>query len=336
VSESLLARYDALLLDLDGTVYRGEELIPAASEAISRARATGAPVRFVTNNASRTPEAVRALLDRLGIAIGSEEVDTSAQAGADVVVAHTGDDDAVLVLGTDALAREVACRGRTTTRENGGRVAAVVQGFSEEIGWRELAEACIAIRAGALWVACNADPTLPTERGLLPGNGSLVAALRTATDTAPLLAGKPGEALMRRSIAKAGAHRPLVIGDRLGTDIAGAAAVSADSLLVLTGVTSAADLLGAQPNQRPRYLLEDLRGLDKPAEQAEIRVDAGWQVERRGGELRLARCARSARPAALLRALCAVVWRAEDPPPAWSFVPADEAGSAALAALALA
>lgn len=336
MTESLLARYDALLLDLDGTVYRGNEVIPPAPAAIARARCAGVAVRFVTNNASRTPETVSAALGELGIETKPDEVDTSAQAGADVVAAHTADEDAVLVLGAEALAGEVACRGRTTTRCSAGRVAAVVQGFSEDVGWRELAEACIAIRAGALWVACNVDPTLPTERGLLPGNGSLVAALRMATGRAPRVAGKPGEALMRRSTEKAGARRPLVIGDRLETDIAGAAAISADSLLVLSGVASAADLLAAGHDQRPRYVVEDLGGLAEPAEEIEISTNVGWRVNRHGKELRVTHSGHAPRSVALLRALCAAAWSAQSPMPTWSFVPHDDPSSAALAELALA
>jgi HAD superfamily hydrolase (TIGR01450 family) len=336
MTESLLERYDALLLDLDGTVYRGNEVIPPAPEAIARARSAGIPVRFVTNNASRTPEAVSVALGKLGIDVEPDEVDTSAQAGADIVAAHTGDHDAVLVVGAEALATEVACRGRTTTRCDDGQVGAVVQGFSEEVGWRELAEACMAIRAGALWVACNVDATLPTERGLLPGNGSLVAALRMATGTAPRVAGKPGEALMRRSREKAGGGRPLVIGDRLETDIAGAAAVCADSLLVLSGVTTAADLLVAQRNQRPRYVVEDLGGLAEPAADVQIRANGDWQVDRQGYELRVTHRGHAARPLALLRALCAVAWTAEVSPATWSFVSADSPSSAALTELGLA
>jgi HAD superfamily hydrolase (TIGR01450 family) len=336
MTESLLARYDALLLDLDGTVYRGNQVIPPAPDAIARARSAGIPVRFVTNNASRTPEAVSVALGKLGIDVAPDEVDTSAQAGADLVAASTADDDVVLVVGGEALATEVAGRDRTTTRCNNQRVAAVVQGFSEEVGWRELAEACVAIRAGALWVACNVDVTLPTERGLLPGNGSLVAALRTATGAAPRVAGKPGAALMRRSREKAAGGRPLVIGDRLETDIAGAAAVSADSLLVLSGVTSPADLLAAQHDQRPRYVVEDLAGLAEPAADVQVRADGDWQVDRQGDELRVTHRGHAARPVALLRALCAVAWTAEASPATWSFLSADGPSSAALAELGLA
>jgi HAD superfamily hydrolase (TIGR01450 family) len=336
MSESLLTRYDALLVDLDGTIYRGTEVIPPAPDAIAHARSAEVPVRFVTNNASRTPQTVSATLGKLGVAVEPDDVDTSAQAGADLAAAYSGDSDAVLVVGADALLNEVARRERATTRCHDRDVAAVVQGFSEDVGWRQLAEACTAIRAGASWVACNVDPTLPTERGLLPGNGSLVAALRAATGAAPTVAGKPGEALMRRAIEKAAARRPLVIGDRLETDIAGAAAVGADSVLVLSGVASGADLLGAVGGQRPRYVLEDLGGLTEPLADIEIGSSGEWQVERQGKELRVTHRGRTARPVALLRTLCAAAWGDPEPPDAWSFAPADEPSSAALAELALA
>ena len=120
----------------------------------------------------------------------------------------------------------------------------------------------MAIRAGALWVAANVDRTLPTERGLLPGNGAMVAALKAATDAEPQVAGKPAPALMRDALARGTFHSPLVVGDRLDTDIEGAMRGGADSLLVLTGVTRPADLLLAPPDRRPTYVAADLAGLN--------------------------------------------------------------------------
>ncbi|NUT52998.1 MAG: HAD hydrolase-like protein, partial [Saccharothrix sp.] len=141
---------------------------------------------------------------------------------------------------------------------------AVVQGLSPDLSWRELAEACVAIRRdGAHWIACNVDATLPTERGLLPGNGSLVAALRTATGVEPLVAGKPATPLLEQAAKSAGAQRPLVVGDRLDTDIAGAVNAGMDSLLVLTGVSTEEEAMSLPEDRRPTYVGADLSVLHR-------------------------------------------------------------------------
>jgi HAD superfamily hydrolase (TIGR01450 family) len=255
---SLLDDYDALLLDLDGTVYRGAEVVPGASHAVEAARANRTKVRFVTNNASRGPDEVASHLTELGVKAAPEEVSTSAQAAAAVLAEKLQPKTTVLVVGSEALVHEVELKDLSTTRTYSGAVQAVVQGLSKDTGWRDLAEACVAIRAGALWVACNVDPTLPTERGPLPGNGSFVAALRTATSSEPLIAGKPATPLMDEAQRSADARKPLVVGDRLDTDIAGAVAAGLDSLLVFSGVSTAQELLDAPESMRPTYLAHDV------------------------------------------------------------------------------
>ncbi len=255
---SLIDDYDALLLDLDGTVYRGEEPVPGADRAVEAARQHGVKVRFVTNNASRSPDEVASHLTRIGIAATPGEVSTSSQAAASVLAEKLQPGTTVLVVGSDALVHEVELKNLSTTRTHSDAVQAVVQGLSKDIGWRDLAEACVAIRAGALWVACNVDPTLPTERGPLPGNGALVAALRAATSSEPVIAGKPATPLMDEAQRSADAERPLVVGDRLDTDIAGAVNAGLDSLLVLSGVSTAQDLLDAPDTMRPTYVGHDI------------------------------------------------------------------------------
>jgi HAD superfamily hydrolase (TIGR01457 family) len=270
VSETLLARYDALLLDLDGTVYRGHDAVPGAPEAVASARRHGTAVRFVTNNASRPPQLVADHLGEIGFAAAAEEVSTSAQAGAALVADRIPAGSKVLVLGAEALADEVRLRGLEPVRDPEG-VSAVVQGFSPDIGWAQLADASVAIRAGALWVACNVDATLPTERGLLPGNGSLVAVLRTANGVEPLVAGKPAAPLLAGAAESAGAVRPLVVGDRLDTDVLGAVNAGMDSLLVLTGVSTRAEALALPEHQRPTYVADDLSALVLPADELRLR-----------------------------------------------------------------
>ena len=258
----LLDRYDALLLDLDGTVYRGREAVPGAVEAVASARGRGLGVRFVTNNASRSPQDVADHLTELGFRAALDEVSTSAQAAAAMLPDLVPPGARVLVLGAPALVEEVRRRGFTPTASAGG-AEVVVQGLSQDLGWRELAEAALAIRAGARWVACNVDATLPTERGLLPGNGSLVAALRTATGAEPLVAGKPAAPLLEQAARSVGARRPLVVGDRLDTDVLGAVNAGMDSLLVLTGVSTEAEVEGLAARLRPTYVAADLSVLDR-------------------------------------------------------------------------
>lgn len=324
----LLATYDALLLDLDGTVYRGGEAVPGAAEAIKASRERGAGIRYVTNNASRKPASVAAHLNELGFQAADEEVSTSSQAGAAVLAEHLDPGALVLIIGTQALADEVIAVGLTTTRTFAPEVAAVVQGHSPETGWSDLAEAALAIRNGAFWVACNIDATLPTERGLLPGNGSMVAALRTATDVEPVVAGKPARPLMDQAIRSAGASKPLVVGDRLDTDIAGASAAELDALLVLTGVATPTQVLQAPAELRPRYVSADLSGLLLPLSEVEIGQQNGWDVKVGDGELTVTG---SGEVLALLRGLCAAWWPAGGGPV--TVRAGDDASMAALGAL---
>lgn len=307
MSDALLAAYDAVLFDLDGTVYNGVKVVPGAPETLRALREHGTAVRFVTNNASKAPQDVVAHLVGLGMAAEPDEVHTSAQAAVVLLRERLDGGAEVLVVGAESLADEVASAGLRPVRVAGENVKAVVHGHSPENGWKQLAEACLAIRAGALWVATNVDATLPSERGLLPGNGSLVAALRTATDVEPLVAGKPQPLLFTTAAKSAGSERPLVVGDRLDTDIAGAVAAEVDVLAVLTGVATPATLLTAIPAERPKYVSADLTALSQAADQLVIGPRPEWQVDVRDGELVVSGTGTSD-PLDLLRALCGPAW----------------------------
>jgi HAD superfamily hydrolase (TIGR01450 family) len=326
MADALLAAYDVVLFDLDGTVYHGSRGIAGVPETVEAVRNHGTAVRFVTNNASKAPEDVAQRLVELGIPADASEVHTSAQAGVAVLGERLGKGAEVLVVGTESLAAGVAGAGLKPVRRNADSVRAVVQGHSPDNTWAVLAEACLAIRAGALWVACNVDATLPSERGLLPGNGSMVAALRTATDREPLVAGKPEPLLFQTATRSAGADRPLAVGDRLDTDIAGAVAAGIDSLVVLSGVTTPKQLLNAVPEQRPTYLAADLTALTSRPEDLKIGPRPGWSVTdtlavEGDGD-----------PMDLLRALCHAAWQAGTT----EIRPGDEAARAALSELGLA
>lgn len=253
--------YDAALLDLDGTVYRGHEVIEYVPESLQAAQQHGMRSVFVTNNASRPPQAVADLLSGMGVSAVADQVLTSPQAAAALLAQRFPPDSRILIVGTDYLADEIAAAGLQPVREAAEQPVAVVIGHSPTTGWPQLAEGCLAIRAGAAFVATNADKTLPSERGLLPGAGSMVAALATATDQQPVVAGKPGRALLDAAVHRIGAQRPLVVGDRLDTDIEAAHAAGMPALMPLTGVNTAADLLTAPSNRRPTHVSFDLRGL---------------------------------------------------------------------------
>ena len=312
---ALVDGYDLVIADLDGVVYLGEQVIPAAVPAFGQLREHGVAVEFATNNASRRADAVAALLSSLGVAADATEVITSAQASAAVLAQELAAGARVLVVGAQALASEVRDAGLVPVREAGDEPVAVVQGYAPEVGWTQLAEACVAIRAGARWVATNTDRTLPSERGPLPGNGSLVAALATALDRPgpDLSVGKPGPALFEQAAQRRGAHRPLVLGDRLDTDIEGANRAGLDSVLVLTGVSTAADVLRAVPARRPTFVTEDAGGLFVDAASVRTRQGTGhgaWQVD---GDADTVRLSGAGSAVEALRALCDWYWSPQPP-----------------------
>ena len=251
--------------------------VPHAPEGVAAARAAGMRVAYVTNNASRPPAVVAERLTGLGIPAEPDEVVTSAQAAARVLSEQLGAGAVVLVVGTSALADEVRRAGFEPVHvladagEDG--VAAVVQGLSPDTSQRDLADAAVALRSGAVWIAANTDLTLPSTRGPLPGNGAFVALLQAVTGLEPLVAGKPDPALHRESVERVAARLPLVVGDRLDTDVLGAVRGGADSLLVLTGVTDRATLLAAPAGSRPTYVSSDLRGLLEPHPQVDVEGD---------------------------------------------------------------
>ncbi|HEY8301244.1 MAG TPA: HAD-IIA family hydrolase [Jatrophihabitans sp.] len=275
----LATSYDVALLDLDGVVYVGTDAVPGAPDALAKAREAGMRLAFVTNNAARPPGAVAEHLRSLSISADPGEVVTSSQAAAHYLADRLPSGAKVLVVGTTGLIEALRERGLEPVSSADDEPAAVVQGYSPKLDWQQLAEGAVAIRAGALWVATNLDPTVPSPRGPLPGNGSLVAALRHATGVTPVATGKPDPTMHRESVQRSHAESPIVVGDRLDTDIEGAAAVGCASLLVLSGVTSARELLAAVPEHRPDYLAPTVAGL----------LSAHPAVEAAGGR---ARCGR--------------------------------------------
>jgi len=276
------------MLDLDGVVYVGAAAVPGAPEHVATARAAGMRIAFVTNNASRPPQAVAEQLHELGVDAGPEDVVTSAQAAASVLRGRLGADAPVVVLGGPGLVQAVSEAGlvRVSVDE---AADAVVTGYGPDVLWGEIMRAAVRIKDGLWWVASNTDGTFPTSFGVAPGHGVLVETLRRFTGVEPVVAGKPSRPLIDETVRRCGAERPLMVGDRLDTDILGARTAGIDSLLVLTGVTGLPELVAAEPELRPTYLSSDLAGLDRPQPAPEISGDAvslgGWTARVADGEL---------------------------------------------------
>ncbi|WP_199487028.1 HAD-IIA family hydrolase [Actinomadura logoneensis] len=307
--------YDVALLDLDGVVYVGRRPVPRAAESLEKARAAGQRLAFVTNNASRTPAAVVTLLADVGVPASAEDVVTSAQAAARLLAERLPAGAKVLVVGGTALRSALYDRGLRPVSLAAEDPAAVVQGFSPDVGYGLLAEGGKAVARGALFVGTNGDSTIPGEDGPpKPGNGALLQVIRTATGVDPIVTGKPQKPLHREAVLRTGAERPLVVGDRLDTDIEGAHNGGADSLLVLTGVSGPLDLLTAPPEHRPTYVAPDLTGLLVPHPEVRRDGDAAlcgdWTARRAGDVFELGG---EGDPYDGLRALAAACWRSDAP-----------------------
>lgn len=259
----LVETADVLLIDLDGVCYAGTRDIPNAASGLAAAREAGIKFQFVTNNASRTPQQVAEKLKGHQIAAAAEEVMTAAMDAVEILTQKIEPASKVLVVGTQALRDTVAQAGFEVVSKASEQPAAVIQGYGAEVGWAELSEAAYAINAGALFMATNLDATLPTEKGFALGNGSLVAAVEHATGQKPFAGGKPFAGIYRKAASHAGASKPLVVGDRLDTDIAGAVAADMLSFHVLTGVSDAKAVALAYPDRRPSYLGLDLTDLTR-------------------------------------------------------------------------
>lgn len=314
--QQLSLAFDTALIDLDGVVYVGPAPVAHAPAALAAARSRGMRLAYVTNNAARSPQEITIHLRKLGVAAHVDDVITSSLAAAGLLATVIPAGSLVLVVGGPGLHEALRDRGFAVTEYDDPAVAAVVQGYGPHVSWALLAEAALALQRGVPWLATNLDATLPSPRGLLPGNGALVAALAASTGRQPVSVGKPERPLLDEAVRRTGARRPLVVGDRLDTDIESAAKASLDSLLVLTGVTDPRHLLTAPPQRRPAYISADLRGLNEthPA----VRVDGSVascrtnRAAREGNVITLSAVGPSD-PMDALRAAVALAWLAPAP-----------------------
>ena len=262
--QPLSQAYDLAVLDLDGVVYVGPDAVPGAPEALNAAQERGMHLAFVTNNAARPPATVGDHLRRLGVDAHDEDVVTSAQAAARLLSRDLPEGSEVFVIGGEGLQLALRERGLVPVTEISDAVAAVVQGYGPDMPWTRVVQGAICVRSGLPWVVSNTDMTIPTATGIGPGNGTLVGLVARFADREPEVAGKPSSPLFEETLARVGGERPLVVGDRLDTDIEGAVAMGWDSLLVLTGVTGLEELVAATAEVRPTYLAPDLETLAQP------------------------------------------------------------------------
>ncbi|WP_334152078.1 HAD-IIA family hydrolase [Microbacterium sp.] len=259
---------DTVLADLDGVVYAGPGALPFAVESLNTA-GESARLGYITNNASRTDASVAEHLSSLGLSVAPADVVTSPQAAMRLLAGIVPAPATILVVGGDGLVDELQKAGYTVTRSAEDSPSAVVQGFAPEVAWTDLAEAAFALKlpedeGGIPWIATNTDWTIPRERGVAPGNGTLVSAVHTAIGRLATVAGKPEAPIFEVALARFDAKKALFIGDRLDTDIMGASRVGIDSALVLTGIDRPKHVLAAPEGSRPTYILADLRDLHRP------------------------------------------------------------------------
>ena len=261
VAAKLFDKFETLLLDLDGVIYEGKNAVVEAVASITAISSNGIKVGYITNNSSRKPETIADQLRGFGIELSKDDVITSAQAGVELLATMIPKGSKVLVVGGEGLRFEVQAAGFELVSLSDDKPAAVIQGFAPEVGWNNLAEASYAIQGGAKWVATNQDWTIPREKGLAPGNGTLVSAVHTAVGQLPVVAGKPERAIFETAMRKFEAKSAIYVGDRLDTDVAGANQAGLGSALVMTGVTTRKELLAAKPDSRPSFILETLKDL---------------------------------------------------------------------------
>jgi HAD superfamily hydrolase (TIGR01457 family) len=249
--------YDAFLLDLDGVLYRGDRPITSAPDAVESLRALGKRLAFVTNNSSRTPEAVVAHLASVGVDAAPGEVETSALTTAAVLRDRSVQRAAVI--GEEGLRSALSSAGIELVAAD-AEPDAVVLGWDRHVTYDDLRDASLAVQRGAALYASNDDVSYPAPDGYTwPGAGAILAALEAATGVQAEVFGKPNPPILRAALDRAGGGRPLVVGDRLETDIDGAVNAGWDAALVLTGISTRAQAEAAA--HPPTYVLEDLSGL---------------------------------------------------------------------------
>lgn len=290
-SQPLCEGHDLIALDLDGVVYIGTQAVAGAVDSLARLRALGRSCAFITNNASRPPREVAAKLIDLGIHAEDHDVVNSAQAAAHLLADQLPAGSKVFVIGGTGLEEALTQFGLVPVSTPEVDVLAVAQGYGPEMPWKQVLDGVILVDKGLLWVATNTDMTIPLAQGVGPGNGALVKLVSDFTSRQPVVAGKPQRPLFQETQDRLGAGLPLMVGDRLDTDIKGANDIGWSSLLVMTGVTGIKELVSAEKAYRPNFIGADLSSLLIPHANP-IKTPTGWSLggwfgEVESGQLRI-------------------------------------------------
>jgi HAD superfamily hydrolase (TIGR01457 family) len=308
-------KYDVVLCDLDGVIYEGTDAIIDAPETINFFMQAGIPVGYVTNNSSRKPETIANQLAGFGIQTAPENVIGSAKTGVDILATLIPAGAKVLVVGGEGLRSRVIEAGFELVKSSDEKPAGVIQGFDPSVAWTDLAEASYSIANGAKWVATNQDWTIPREKGIAPGNGTLVSAVHTAVGQLPIVAGKPEPAIYKTAVDHFGAKNAIFVGDRIDTDIRGANRAELDSVLVMTGISTRKEVLGVKKEDRPKYIVGTMAELlveyDLPKKTKRGFACRGAEVELLGNKVVVTHG--NPKSLAALRAACAVIYASETP-----------------------
>jgi 4-nitrophenyl phosphatase len=246
--------YKGYLIDLDGTMYKGSEKIEEAGDFVKKLKEKEIPYLFVTNNSSRTPAQVALKLNEFDIPCEENQVFTTSQATANYIYDQKKD-ASLYVIGEEGIRTALEEKGFIYAGENADYV---VIGIDREISYEKLAVACLAVRNGAAFISTNGDIAIPTERGLLPGNGSLTSVIAVSTQTKPVFIGKPESIIMEQALKVLGTSKEetLMVGDYYDTDILAGMNSGLDTLLVHTGVTTKELLAGY--DRKPTYAIDSL------------------------------------------------------------------------------
>lgn len=258
-AQAVARRYDALFVDLDGVVYRGDRAVAAAPSALEQVRALDIKLLFITNNSARTPEDVAGRLERLGVRADPSEILTSALATAALLRREGSSGQQAFVIGERGVREALQQVGIEIVDGEPETADLVVVGWDRSVDYGRLRTASLLVERGARLVATNADASYPAPDGLWPGAGAILSAITTTTGATPTIVGKPAQPLFQAAAEVTGATRPLVVGDRLDTDIGGARGMQWDSLLVLSGAATAASL--TETSDLPTYIGRDVSAL---------------------------------------------------------------------------
>lgn len=246
--------YKGYLIDLDGTMYRGTEQIAEAAGFINDLRKRDIPYLFVTNNSSRTPAQVADKLRSIGILTEDDQVFTTSMATANYI-AEQKKDASVYVVGEEGIIEALKEKGMKLVEEHPDYL---VMGIDRGINYEKLSKACLAVRNGAVFISTNGDIAIPTEQGLLPGNGSLTSVVSVSTQVQPIFIGKPESVIVEQALRVLGVPKEetIMVGDNYDTDILAGINAGIDTLLVHTGVTTKERL--KQYKEQPTHVVDTL------------------------------------------------------------------------------